>query len=170
METRTQQPFLIPNALPFIQPTERIGKQRVGGAYVVAWWKAQATTRRSDLETHFFSTIPRTVTPPLCSETSAPRLLLTNHERDRWKRNYRVSRRFIARLKKKKKKRKQDSSISNFQFVSSYPQYFSLPRSLINRDSWPLPSKGWRIYSICSEMEQEHRGNHRRIAWIDPVN
>ena len=102
METRTQQPFLIPNALPFIQPTERIGKQRVGGAYVVAWWKAQATTRLSDLETHFFSTIPRTVTPPLCSETSAPRLLLTNHERDRWKRNYRVSRRFIARVKKKK--------------------------------------------------------------------
>lgn len=165
METRTQQPFLIPNALPFIQPTERIGKQRVRGCIVEG--ASHDETERSRNAFLFDDSTHRNPSP-LFRNKRAP--TFAHESRERQVEEKLSCQPQIYSSRKKKKKGKQDSSISNFQFVSSYPQYFSLPRSLINRDSWPLPSKGWRIYSICSEMEQEHRGNHRRIAWIDPVN
>lgn len=124
----TRQPSLASLSSSINRNTERIGKERIEGATRVR----DCTIASHDL--CVLLTTPRTVTPPLplCFETSALQLLVTNHERgshrEREKRNYRVSRRFISSSRKKKKSRKQDSPISNFQFAPTRDTFRPLAR------------------------------------------
>ena len=100
----TRQPSLASLSSSINRNTERIGKERIEGATRVRG----CTIASHDL--CVLLTTPRTVTPPLplCFETSALQLLVTNHERgshrERERREISVSAAdlYPARVKKKK--------------------------------------------------------------------